>query len=311
MNVKTLSLSPRTSTDTVLSGSLGYCRALARTHARNFYYGMMLTPEPRRSALYAIYAWMRHADDLADGSEPIETRRLNLEQFRQCTVEAIEGKPPAVDSPVDHRLWPAIRRTVEDYEISPRYFHEMIDGQWMDQERSRYEHFDALRRYCYHVASTVGLVCISIWGYKGGQETRELAIKRGMALQLTNILRDVAEDAQRGRIYLPQDDLQRYDLDEDSLLAMVNRREADERFERLMHHQVERARSYYDQSAMLEDQLQPACRATCWSMMRIYRGLLDRIAADPAAVLHSRLGLSCWSKLAIAFSAAWHRGGPR
>lgn len=310
MNVRTLGISFRSTVDPALEASWRFGRSVARTHARNFYYGMMLTPEPRRSALYAIYAWMRAVDDLVDSEEPTATKRAQLDAFSRATLNAIAGEELPADTPTDPKLWPAVARAVADYQIPTRYFQEMIDGQWMDQQQKRYQDFDSLRRYCYHVASTVGLVCIAIWGYRDGQETRQLAIDRGIALQLTNILRDIAEDAGRDRIYLPAEDLAAFDLDEAAFLKLVREGRPDARFLALMEHQISRARSYYDSSSTLERRLDPSCRATCWSMMRIYRGLLDQIAARPDQVLKTRLGLSKWSKLAIAFAAAWHRGKP-
>jgi phytoene synthase len=184
----------------------------------------------------------------------------------------------------------------------------MIAGQLLDQSKTRYADFAELHDYCYKVAGTVGVVCLDIWGFGGGEETRGLAIRRGLALQLTNILRDLVEDARRDRLYLPLDELKRCGTDAQGFLSRVRAGQADEVFDAVMRFQVERTARFYAESAALESRIDPTCRATCWSLMRIYRGLFDKIAADPRRVLRQRVRLSSFQKLGIALSASWHRG---
>jgi len=311
--------------------SLDYCRDISRRRAKNFYYGMRLTPEPKRSAIYAVYAFMRACDDLVDeelgdavvtdertgsydpqriaaAEQHVDTFRAQMDQaLTQTDVNALPSDP----------VWPAFRYVMGAYPIDPAHLHAMLDGQRMDLTQSTYETFDDLYRYCYNVASTVGLVCVSVWGQAHEPvpgEVREtvgqLAEYRGIALQLTNILRDVVEDAQRGRVYLPQEDLERFNLE---MSDLVKPRDAQhlERFERFMRFQIERARGYYNLSSRLERGLDERCRSTCWAIMEIYRTLLDRISARPTRVLTQRVRLSGHHKALIGLRAglgrAWLR----
>jgi phytoene synthase len=149
----------------------------------------------------------------------------------------------------------------------------------------------------------VGLVCVSVWGYDGGDATLKLAEQRGVALQLTNILRDVVEDAKRGRVYLPDDELAAHGFDHESFIDAMRRGDGDERFDRLMRFQIDRARSFYDASSPLEGFLPADCRPTCWAIMAVYRRLLEKIAADPRRVLHERVRLRKAQKVAVVLRA--------
>ncbi len=297
--------------------SLQYCRQVCRQHARNFYYGMKLTPEPRRGALYAIYAFMRACDDLADDpvrrdQPPVENtdasaldpqlkRRLDrIEQFRQQMQQVLDGGAlPQTGLPPARDIWPAFRYVVRGFPLQHDHLHAMLDGQRRDLTETRVLNFKQLYDYCYQVASVVGLVCVSVWGHDGDERIPQMAEHRGIAFQLTNILRDLREDGQRGRIYLPQDELRKFDVD----LNRVLRDGPDARYDRLMQFQIERALSYYQRSAELENHIAPACQSTCWAMTRIYRGLLERIADEPRRVLVERVRLSSWRKTAIALGA--------
>ncbi len=311
MDQKTLIQPP----DDGLAQSFEFCRAWTKAQAKNFYYGMMLTPEPKRSAMYAVYAWMRAVDDLADAKGDADHKRDRLESFRQRTHEALDNtwsnSPGDAQASFD-AMWPAVSQTFRDYQIARCDLDAMIDGQLLDQTCSRYATFDQLYDYCYKVASVVGLVCISVWGYDGDDQTRLLAEQRGIALQLTNVLRDVVEDAYRDRVYLPAEDLQRHGFDVDSFANWLRDpgRETDGNFLALMEEQIARARSYYDASNALESHLPRNCRPTCWAMMRIYRRLLEKIAANPRRVLTQRVRLNKAQKLSIALSAMLRRIRP-
>ena len=301
---------------TEVGASYGHCRDLTRARAKNFYYGMMLTPQPKRSAMYAVYAWMRAVDDLGDpaGGGEAESVRRRLESFRRRTQAALAGEAPwpggQGDADAFAPMWPAVAATFRDYAVPRAYLDAMIDGQIMDQRKTRYASFDELYEYCYNVASTVGLVCITVWGYDGGEATRKLAQERGIALQLTNILRDVVEDAQRDRVYLPADELARFGFDDESFKAHVLRCEAASGgdFDGLIRMQLCRAREYYNRSASLERFVTGSCRPTCWAMMRIYEGLLSKMESNPRRVLTERVRMGRLSKLAIALRATWRRG---
>ncbi|MEX0655249.1 MAG: phytoene/squalene synthase family protein [Phycisphaeraceae bacterium] len=285
--------------------SFDHCHRVTRKHARNFYYGLKLTPEPKRSAMYAIYAFMRACDDLADDADPRQRNAddvlARIEAYRRTMQQVLDAP---LDAPLPPgAVWPAFQHVTHHYPIDPAHLHAMLDGQRCDATRDRYASFDELYQYCYKVASVVGFVCLAVWGHDGGRQAMKLAEYRGIAFQLTNMLRDVAEDAQRGRIYLPMDELERFGYPPDALLAG----RADAHFDRLMVYQIERARSYYQMSATLERHIDPDCRPTSWAMCQIYEGLLDRITQQPRRVLTTRVRLSSFAKLRIALAAAYRR----
>ncbi len=283
-------------TDKVAS-ALVYCRDVTRRRARNFYYGLKLTPEPQRSALYAIYAWMRRADDLVDdAADNPQQCRAQVEAFRRDTDAALVGT--LTD---DDPIWVALTHTASQYYIPPQALHDMLDGQLEDVAGRRYETFDEVRQYCYRVASTVGLVCINIWGYRDAQAP-ELAVDRGIAFQLTNILRDYREDFDAGRVYLPGEDFDGHHLTPESLRHW----EQPDACRRFLKEQVQRARSFYARSAPLDRMITPACRPTLWAMTTIYHGLLTKIDRFPERVVSDhRLRLSSVRKGMIALRARW------
>jgi len=279
-----------------LAESLDYCTRLTKQAARNFYYGLKLLPEPKRSAMFALYAYMRLADDIADaedGRSP-EQRERDLEDWRAQTRAALAGEPVS-----NHPMWPAFADLSRRYKLTPDLFDDVIAGQEQDLRPEVFEHFEQLEQYCYRVAGVVGLASIRIWGYEGGEETERLAIDRGVAFQLTNILRDLREDAAGGRIYLPREDLRIVGVTEEDLLSG----RGGERFLDLMGRDIDRARSYYHRSAALESRVHHDSRPTLIAMTEIYRGLLDKIAADPMRVLRERVSLSLLSKLRIGWRA--------
>jgi len=269
--------------------SYEYCRRVARRRAKNFYYSFVLLSKPQRNAMCAIYAFMRYCDDLSD--EPGATRAA-IDQWRTEMEAAIEGRFS------DHPVWPAFYHTVRRFAIPHQYFREMIDGVLSDLEPRRFETFEQLYRYCYQVASVVGLTIIHIFGF----DTRSalpLAEKCGVAFQLTNILRDIREDAERGRIYLPTEDLKRFGVTEEDLCA--GRR--GEPFLRLMAFESERARAYYNESRPLLDLIHPRSRASLWALISIYSRLLERIERSNYDVFRRRVRLPLWEKSWIVWRA--------
>lgn len=269
--------------------SYEYCRRVARRRAKNFYYSFVLLSRPQRNAMCAIYAFMRYCDDLSD--EPGATRAA-IDRWRAEMEEALAGRFSS------HPVWPAFYHTVRRFGIPPQYFREMIDGVLSDLEPRRFETFEQLYRYCYQVASVVGLTIIHIFGF----DTRSalpLAEKCGVAFQLTNILRDIREDAERGRIYLPAEDLRRFGVSEDDLCA--GRR--GEPFLRLMAFESERARAYYNDSRPLLDLIHPRSRASLWALIAIYSRLLERIEQGNFDVFRHRVRLPLWEKSWIVWRA--------
>jgi len=293
-----------------LAASFDHCRRVTQQRAGSFAMGLRLTPPPKRDAMYAIYTWMRAADDLADSATQQDSDARRLVAFRHMTDVALDPHAAAPRGPltIQQAMWPAVKQTLRQYAIARDDLHAMIDGQLLDMTRNRYDRFEQLYDYCYKVASTVGLVCIGVWGYSGGDETRKMAEYRGIGLQLTNILRDLVEDARRGRIYIPIDELARFDYDPGSFIAAVQSRRVDERFDRLMGFQIHRAADFYAKADALDQRISPDCRASSWAIMHVYRRLLDKIAADPRRVLAERVGLGRAAKLAIVGRALWRRG---
>jgi len=274
---------------TALEESYAYCRKVARTRARNFYYSFVLLSSQQRDAMSAIYAFMRHCDDLSD--EP-GANAAALDEWRKALDEALQGRSKA------HPLLPAFHDTVSRYRIPPRYFHEMIDGVASDLEPRRFATFEQLYRYCYQVASTAGLATIHILGFDS-PEALPLAEKCGIAFQLTNILRDIREDAERGRIYLPAEDLARSGVTEQDIRAGVRTPE----FIDLMDFETARAREYYRASQPLVNLVHARGRASLRALIAIYSRLLDRIERTNYDVFSRRISLSGREKSWIVLRA--------
>ncbi len=278
-----------------LRRSARICEEVTRRRARNFYYGLRLTPEPERSAMFIVYAWMRQADDIADATGPDAAercRRINL--FRAATDAAFAGTP-VDDSP----LWTGFTEVTRRWPVRRQDFHDMLDGQLADIRAVHHESWQDLRTFCYRVASTVGLVCIHIWGFHDAEAPR-LAIDRGIAFQLTNVLRDFREDFDGGRVYLPHSEFRALELTPEA----VRRWEPADRCAEFIRAQAERARAHYQSSLLLDTMISRSCEPTLWAMTTIYRGLLEKILADPERVVRERrIRLSAARKAWIAFRA--------
>ena len=270
-----------------LEASFRHCEAVTKKRAKNFYYGIKLLPNERRRALCAMYAFFRYCDDVSDGD--IAGSRAELLQRWRDAISPQEDTGSSL-------ILPAYYDSLKKYAVPERYFHEMIDGVETDLTDQTYETFDDLYTYCYRVASTVGLVCVHIFGFDGSAEALLQAEHRGIAFQLTNILRDVAEDVGLGRIYLPREDLRRFGVTPEALLA--KRPEAG--FADLIAFEVERARDYYRKSDPLVERVEPASRPSLSAMTSIYRQLLDKVAALGPKVLTKRASLSLAEKLKLA-----------
>jgi phytoene synthase len=271
-----------------LADSYAYCEELTRREAGNFYPAFRVLPRDQRLSMCALYAFMRIADDLSDEPAPTDGKRQRLGQWRRAFDRALGGT-------YGHPLHAALDDTVRRHRIPRDYLEAVIDGVEMDLEPVRYATFTELRGYCYRVASVVGLASIHVWGFRD-ERAKEYAEKAGLAFQLTNILRDLGEDAARGRVYLPQDELDRFGYD----VARLARGQRDDAFRALMRFQVGRARDYYDAAWPLAPLLEPAGRAVFLMMAHTYRGLLDVIERRDYDVFSRRARVSNWKKLWLA-----------
>jgi phytoene synthase len=284
-----------------LAESHDYCAQLTKREARNFYYGLKLLPRLKRNAMFALYAYMRLVDDIADGADgqTVPQRLESLDAWKEATQSALS----AANSPDRHLLWPAFIEMVQTHGVPHQVFYDVIAGQRHDLESPIIQTFEELREYCYRVAGVVGIASIYIWGFEGGQKTESLAIDRGIAFQLTNILRDLREDFALGRIYIPRAELQAAGVDEESLRCG----QAGGGFGRMMRDQINRAQDFYHRSAPLESLISADCRPTLTAMTQIYHGILEKISHDPDRVLRQRISLSAIAKFRIAWRATRSR----
>lgn len=270
-----------------------YCAEKAARSGSSFHYSFRLLDPPRRAAITALYAYCREVDDAVDEVADPDIARVKLAWWRTEVDALFDGSP-------QHPVTTALLSVVRRYAITRDQLQTVIDGMQMDLETMRYVDFAALELYCHRVAGVVGLMSAEIFGYSD-PATLGYARDLGIAFQLTNIIRDVGEDARRGRIYLPQEDLARFGV----ASAEVLRARSSPEFSKLMAFEVERARSWYDRALA---QLPPADRRSQragLAMAAIYRTLLDEIARDGYHVLERRIALTPLRKLWIASRAAW------
>jgi phytoene synthase len=279
--------------DKELAASYDYCRQLARRAARNFYYGFTLLPAAKRDALCALYAFMRHADDISDSEKGVKDKSEGLKAWWEVLDRALAGQYSAKG------IFPAFHDTVQQFGIPAAYFHDLMSGAEMDLTVKTYPTFGLLERYCYCVAGTVGLCCVHVFGFQD-PKALELAPKLGIAFQLTNILRDVPEDYAMGRVYLPEEDLSRFGCTLADLASSI----ASPAFTDLMRFEANRAWGYYAEGAPLLTLVSNDSRAALWTLMRIYSGILQKIEAIRYDVLAKRHpGLSSLEKVLIMLRA--------
>ena len=264
-----------------------HCRRIAKENARNFYYAFRTLPYAKRRAIYAVYAFCRICDDIADGDLPLSEKRRKLALVRQ----RLHADGAAADAPPIFR---ALHHATRAYGIPIAYYEEIVKGVETDLVKNRFADFDELYDYCYKVAAVVGLVCVEVFGYDD-PAAREYAVDMGIAMQLTNILRDVKEDAELDRIYLPQDDMRRFNYTE----AELKRGAITDGFRALMAHQTARARCYFERSEPLFALISPDARACPKVMHATYRGILDRIERTGYDVFQARIGLSAPEKVLL------------
>lgn len=252
-----------------LAQSYQLCRKIAKESGSNFYQGMWFTlNRNKRYALFAIYAWMRAIDDIADGNLESNEKLQQLHTFYQRTEQLYADSLPTNEN----SFWPALHHTIHHYPIPLVYFHEMYLGQLQSIEQNTYATFSDLYQYCYRVASIVGLICISVWGYRGGNVTQQLAEYRGIALQLTNIVRDVHMDAKEGKLYIPKE-------------WMAQQGE----LEQALHKVILQAEYYYQASKKLEGMVSRRGSLSLQLMTCSYTALLNKIKKKPQAVLNGQI----------------------
>ncbi len=263
-----------------------HCEQVTRTQAGNFYWGIRLLPGPKRQALCAVYALAREIDDIGDGDLPTEAKARALGEAR----ERLSDIDPDSSEPV----LAALGHASQQLPLPLAAFGELIDGVEMDVRGTDYQTFDDLVVYCRRVAGTIGRLSLGVFGAKNMERAIPLADALGVALQLTNILRDVREDYHNDRIYLPREDLRRFNctLDPDA--------PPNPQFAEMMRFQTTRATQWFDEGLRLRPMLDPRSSACAGAMAGIYRRVLRRIERDPAAVLRGRVALPAWEKALVA-----------
>jgi phytoene synthase len=280
-----------------LEESYEQCRQITAQYAKTFYLGTLLMPKAKREAIWAIYVWCRRTDELVDGPKAVTTNHATLDAWERQLEAVFRGE--AHDD-----LDVALVDTLQRYPLDIQPFRDMIAGQRMDLEKQRYRSFEELYLYCYRVAGTVGLmsqvvmglneaVTTAAWHRQQVVDPTEEAIALGIANQLTNILRDVGEDARRGRIYLPQDELQQFNYRDEDLFRGV----IDERWRALMRFQVQRARDYFTLAEPGISQLSQDARWPVWASLILYRQILDVIEENDYNVFTKRAYVKTTRKL--------------
>jgi 15-cis-phytoene synthase len=266
-----------------------YCQQKAAASGSSFYYSFLFLPPDKRRAITAFYAFCREVDDVVDETQDIGVARTKLAWWRTEVVNIYQGNP-------QHPVGKALQTVVTQFHIPQEKLHEIIDGMEMDLTHHRYADFKSLQRYCYLVASVVGQVSAMIFGYTD-KKTLDYAHDLGMAFQLTNIIRDVGEDARRDRVYLPQDELAQFGLQNSDIL---NAKYSDN-FSKLMQFQTERAQKFYESAFAALPAADKKTQRAGLIMASIYRTLLDEISKKKFQVLHQRIALTPLRKLWLAW----------
>jgi 15-cis-phytoene synthase len=297
---------PWTPAPAQLTMAYSVCRGITRSNAKNFYYAFMVLPKRKRESLCAVYAFMRRCDDIADDPKlGIDDRRLKLDTWLDALHRAQQGEP------TDDPILLALTHTQRRYTIPAGLLDELAMGTAMDVApvdhdaqsaqtsataplTIQYQTFEDLKLYCYRVASVVGLVCIHIFGYRD-PAAEPLAEQCGLAFQLTNIIRDVKEDAAMGRVYLPQEDLAQFSLTAEDLLSAPD----PARFRPLLAMEADRARTFYESGDQLIPYISEDSQPALWVLINIYRKLLEKIAERQYDVFTAKVSLTVPEKLRI------------
>ena len=280
------------------------CHRVARASHSNFYYAFFLLPKKRRDGLAALYAFMRLVDDVADEGSDLAAKQRGLAKWRAALDEAVNASPAAGTSAPSGaaQVLPALVDTMRRYNMPARYLHDLISGAEMDLTVSSYATFDRLREYCYRVAGTVGLTCTHVFGFSDSKAL-DLAEKLGLAFQLTNIIRDVHDDYAMGRVYLPAEDLEQYNVSPGDFA----RNEATLGVRELLRFEASRAWKCYEEGAALLGLIEPESRAALWLLVHTYSALLARMEELDFAVFGERVRLSKAEKLVFIAKARFSR----
>jgi phytoene synthase len=274
-----------------------YVQEKAAKSGSSFYYAFLFLPPPRRAAITAFYAFCREVDDVVDEVSDPGIAATKLAWWRKEVGAAFAGQP-------SHPAMKALMPHAAVYGIEASHLHAVIDGCQMDLEQSRYLDFPGLARYCHLVAGVVGEVAANVFG-RSSEKTVEYAHRLGLAMQLTNIIRDVGDDARRGRIYIPVSELQQFDVKANEILNRQAPYGYSERFTALMRFQAQRAHRCYDEALALLPEQDRVAQKPGLMMANIYRTLLREIEADNFQVLHQRTSLTPLRKLWIAMRTRW------
>jgi squalene synthase HpnC len=296
-----------------IADSYEHCHRIARAAHSNFYYAFFLLPKPKHNALAALYAFMRLIDDVSDEGQDLAAKQRSLARWRAALDQAITGQEQIFDgnaamaSPATAlrgaaEVLPALVDTMRRYRMPARYLHDLISGAEMDLTVQSYPTFDRLREYCYRVAGTVGLTCTHVFGFTDARAL-DLAEKLGLAFQLTNIIRDVHEDYQLGRVYLPDEDLARYGVSKDDF----GRTEATLGVRELLRFESERAWQLYEEGSALLGLIDVDSRSALWLLVHTYSALLGRIEALDFAVFGEKVRLSKAEKMMFIAKARFGR----
>jgi squalene synthase HpnC len=292
-----------------IAASYEHCHGIARSAHSNFYYAFFLLPKPKRDALAALYAFMRLIDDVSDEEQDLAAKQRGLARWRAALDQAITGQEKVFDgnaavvSPAAtlggaEEVLPALVDTMQRYNMPARYLHDLISGAEMDLTVRFYPTFDRLREYCYRVAGTVGLTCTHVFGFRDARAL-DLAEKLGLAFQLTNIIRDIHEDYKLGRVYLPEEDLARYNVSPEDFA----RSEATLGIHELLRFESDRAWQLYEQGSALLGLIEPDSRSALWLLVHTYSALLGRIEALDFAVFGNKIRLSKAEKMVFMAKA--------
>ena len=287
-----------------ISDSYEACHRIAKAARSNFYYAFFLLPKSRRDGLIALYAFMRLIDDVADEGGDLPAKQRGLANWRAALDAAVTGSDRAASSmPAGAAaVLPALVDTMQRYNMPARYLHDLVSGAEMDLTVQTYSTFDRLREYCYRVAGTVGLTCTHVFGFTDPRAL-DLAEKLGLAFQLTNIIRDVHDDYALGRVYLPEEDLERYGVSPNDFGC----NEATLGVRELLRFEADRAWQCYDEGAALLGLIDPQSRATLWLLTHTYSALLARIESLDFAVFGERVRLSRAEKMLFIAQARFGR----
>jgi len=283
-------------TSEAIRASYAECARIARAAHSSFYLAFYGLRRDKRNALCALYAFMRLVDNVSDEPGDLESKRRGLARWRAMLDEAVAGRTEG------HAILPALADTITRFEIPTRYFHDLILGAEMDLTIASYPTFDRLSEYCYRVAGTVGLTCVHVFGFSD-PKVPDLAERLGLAFQLTNILRDVRSDFEMGRVYLPEEDLERFRLRAEDLRGPLT-----PALRELLEFEADRAWRCYEEGAVLIDKIDGDSRATLWALVRTYSSLLARIEERGFDVFSSRISVSSPEKiryLLLAGTTGW------